>query len=162
MGVKVASHLTLMDIRSATQDRSLLGALAVVSRYRHARRDEVLDDVDLGFASQRGRTSSPNAGRTRHVRPARARGVRIRPLAAALQTGDLYVVGAETFADYGAQLLPWAVRGTTASLLRRRRHPRAGREPRDCAEGRADDCCRQLHPGFSANTVLSLERRNSC
>ena len=30
-------------------------------------------------------------------------------LADALQTGDLYVVGAETFADYRAQLLPWAV-----------------------------------------------------
>jgi len=28
-------------------------------------------------------------------------------LADALQTGDLYVIGAETFADYRAQLLPW-------------------------------------------------------
>ena len=45
--------LDLLDIRSATQDRSLLDALALVSRYRHARHDEVLDDVDLGFASQR-------------------------------------------------------------------------------------------------------------
>ena len=29
-------------------------------------------------------------------------------LADALQTGDLYIVGAETFADYRTQLLPWA------------------------------------------------------
>jgi hypothetical protein len=29
-------------------------------------------------------------------------------LADALQTGDLYVVGAENFADYRAQLLPWS------------------------------------------------------
>lgn len=29
-------------------------------------------------------------------------------LAGALQTCDLFIVGAETFADYRAQLLPWA------------------------------------------------------
>ena len=29
-------------------------------------------------------------------------------LAAALQAGDVYVVGSENFADYRAQLLPWA------------------------------------------------------
>ena len=45
--------LDLLNIRSATQDRSLLEALAVVSRHRHVRRDEVPGDVDLGFASQR-------------------------------------------------------------------------------------------------------------
>jgi hypothetical protein len=33
-----------MDVQSATQDRSLLDALAVVSRLRHARRDEVEGD----------------------------------------------------------------------------------------------------------------------
>ena len=45
--------LDLLDIRSATQDLSLLNALAVVSKCRHARRDELTDNVDLGFASQR-------------------------------------------------------------------------------------------------------------
>ena len=45
--------LDLVDVRTATQDRSLLDALGVVSKHRHARRDEVLEDVDLGFASQR-------------------------------------------------------------------------------------------------------------
>src|SRR4051794_13859843 len=45
--------LDLIDVRSATQDRSLLEALTVVSRNRHARRDAVLGEVDLGFASQR-------------------------------------------------------------------------------------------------------------
>ena len=45
--------IDLLDIRSATQDRSLLDALAVVSKHRHARRNELSDKVDLGFASQR-------------------------------------------------------------------------------------------------------------
>ena len=100
--------LDLMDIRSATQDRSLLDALTVVSGHRHARRDELPDEVDLGFASQRWqafvlkRRSSPVA------RDRRAREVCVFVhLADALQTGDLYVVGAENFADYRAQLLPW-------------------------------------------------------
>src|SRR5208283_3552469 len=102
--------LDLMDVRSATQDRSLLDALAVVSKHRHARRDEVLDDVDLGFASQRWqsfvvakRRSGPDAFNRRALEVC----VFVH-LADALQTGDLYVVGAETFADYRAQLLPWA------------------------------------------------------
>ncbi len=36
--------LVLLDIRSATQDRSLLDALATVSRHRHARRDTLALD----------------------------------------------------------------------------------------------------------------------
>jgi hypothetical protein len=43
----------LLDIQPATQDRSLLDAMAVVSKHRHTRRDELPDSVDLGFASQR-------------------------------------------------------------------------------------------------------------
>jgi TnpA family transposase len=103
------SLLDLVDVRSATQDRSLLDALEVVSKHRHARRDDVLDDVDLGFASQRWqsfvakRRSDPVAFDRRALEVC----VFVH-LADALQTGDLYIVGAEDFADYRAQLLPWA------------------------------------------------------
>ncbi len=45
--------IDLLDIQPATQDRSLLDAMAVVSKDRHTRRDELSDSVDLGFASQR-------------------------------------------------------------------------------------------------------------
>jgi Domain of unknown function (DUF4158)/Tn3 transposase DDE domain len=101
--------LDLVDVRSATQDRSLLDALGVVSKHRHVRRDEVLDPIDLGFASQRWqsfvakRRSEPGAFDRRALEVC----VFIH-LADALQTGDLYIVGAENFADYRAQLLPWA------------------------------------------------------
>ena len=101
--------LDLMDVQSATQDRSLLDALAVVSSQRHARRDEVEGAVDLGFASQRWqafvakRRSKPGT----HDRRALEVCVFVH-LADALGTGDLFVVGSETFADYRAQLLPWA------------------------------------------------------
>ncbi|MBV9748429.1 MAG: Tn3 family transposase, partial [Acetobacteraceae bacterium] len=102
--------LDLMDIRSATQDRSLLDALAVVSGHRHARRDEIPGDLDLGFASQRWQAF---VAKRRRSEPAtfdrRALEVCVFVhLADALQAGDLYVDGAEAFADYRAQLLPWA------------------------------------------------------
>jgi TnpA family transposase len=101
--------LDLVDVRSATQDRSLLDALGVVSKHRHARRYEVLDHIDLGFASKRWqsfvakRRSEPDAFDRRALEVC----VFIH-LADALQTGDLYIVGAENFSDYRAQLLPWA------------------------------------------------------
>jgi hypothetical protein len=48
----VSAH-RFADIQPATQDRSLLDAMAVVSKHRHTRGDELSDSVDLGFASQR-------------------------------------------------------------------------------------------------------------
>src|SRR4051812_35037118 len=102
--------LDLMDVRSATQDRSLLDALAVVSGHRHTRRDEVPGDLDLGFASQRWQAFVAGRRRSGPVtfdRRALEVCVFVR-LADALQAGDLYVAGAEAFADYRAQLLPWA------------------------------------------------------
>ena len=137
--------IDLLDIRSATQDRSLLDALAVVSRHRHARRDEVLDNVDLGFASQRWqsfvikRRSEPGTFDRRALEVC----VFVH-LADALQAGDLYVVGAENFADYRAQLLPWSeCEPRLRGLLRRSRHSRTRRGFRRRAEGRTDDAGRR-------------------
>jgi hypothetical protein len=98
-----------MNVQSATQDRSLLDALAIVSGHRHARRDEVLGDIDIGFASQRWQSFVAKPRRPPGTFDRRALEVCVFVyLADALQTGDLYVVGAETFADYRTQLLPWA------------------------------------------------------
>lgn len=98
----------LLDIRSATQDRSLLDAWAVVSAHRHARRPDVQADIDLGFSSQRWRNFVVRR-RPDIVFDRRALEVCVFiHLVDALQTGDLYVVGAENFVDYRAQLLPWS------------------------------------------------------
>ena len=98
----------LLDIRSATQDRSLLNAWTVVSTHRHARRPDVQAEIDLGFASQRWRNFVVKR-RPEVVVDRRALEICVFiHLAAALQIGDFYVVGAENFADYRAQLLPWS------------------------------------------------------
>lgn len=99
----------LLDIGSATQDHSLLDAMAVVNKHRHTRRKELQDKVDLGFASQRWQRFVTNRQSDHSVSDRRALEVCVFVyLAEALQTGDLYVVGAEEFADYRAQLLPWS------------------------------------------------------
>lgn len=100
--------LEQMDIRTATQDRSLIDALQMVRQHRHSRRDDLGDDIDLGFASQRWRSfvAKPRAAPGAIDRRAFEVCVFIY-VANALQTGDLYVVGSENFADYRAQLLPW-------------------------------------------------------
>ena len=101
--------LDLVEIRSATQGRNLLEALAAVSRHRHARRDEVEGEFDLGFASQRWQafvTKRRRSGPVTFDRRALEVCVFVH-LAGALEVGDLYVEGAEAFADYRAQLLPW-------------------------------------------------------
>ena len=101
--------LDLMDVQSATQDRSLLDALAVVSKLRNARRNEVESALDVGFASPRWQAFV--AKRRAKVGAVDRRALEVCVfvhLADALQTGDLFVVGAETFADYRSQLLPWA------------------------------------------------------
>ena len=71
--------------------------------------DELPDAVDLGFASQRWQSFVGKRRSGSGVFDRRALEVCVFVhLADALQTGDLYVVGAENFADYRAQLLPWA------------------------------------------------------
>ena len=65
--------------------------------------------IDIGFASQRWQSfvAKRRSGSGTFDRRALEVCVFVY-LADALQTGDLYVVGAENFADYRAQLLPWA------------------------------------------------------
>jgi len=65
--------------------------------------------IDLGFASLRWQAFvAKRRSKTGTLdRRALERCVFVH-LADALQTGDMFVVGAETFADYRTHLLPWA------------------------------------------------------
>jgi hypothetical protein len=101
--------LDLLDIRSATQDHSLLDAMAVVGKHRHTRRNELSEAVDLGFAPQRWQSFVIKRRSEPLILERRALEVCIFVhLADALQAGDLYVVGAADFADYRVQLPPWS------------------------------------------------------
>ncbi|MBA8903109.1 Tn3 family transposase [Phyllobacterium sp. P30BS-XVII] len=101
--------LDLMDIGSATQDQSLLQALMVIKEHRAARRDKLTGPIDLSFASKRWQNFivKNRSGKRTYDRRALEVCVFIY-LADALQAGDLYVVGAESYDDYRTQLLPWS------------------------------------------------------
>jgi len=151
--------LDLMDVRSATQDRSLLDALGVVSKHRHARRDEVLDDVDLSFASQRWqsfvakRRSDPGAFDRRALEVCA-----FVHLADALQTGDLYIVGAEIFADYRAQLLPWAeCEARLPAYCAALGIPERGEDFAAALRAELTTLAAAVDTGFPANSELSID-----
>ena len=151
--------LDLLDIRSATQDASLLDALSLVRRIRHARRDEVLDEVDLGFAAERWQrfVVKPRSEPAALDRRALEVCVFVH-LAAALQAGDVYVVGSESFADYRAQLLPWEeCEPRLAAYCVALGIPARGRDFAAALRRELTAAAAEVDAGFEANMELSID-----
>jgi TnpA family transposase len=148
----------LLDIRSATQDHSLLDAWAVVSAHRHARRSDIRSTVDLGFAAQRWRNfvvrRRPDIALDR-----RALEVCVFiHLADALQAGDCYVVGAENYADYRAQLLPWSeCEGRLHAYCAAVGIPARGEEFAAMLKAELTAAAAEVDAGLPDNTELSID-----
>jgi TnpA family transposase len=151
--------IDLLDIRSATQDSSLLDAIAVVSKHRHTRRDALSDKVDLGFASQRWQSFVIK----RRSEPAvlDRRGLEVCVfvyLCDALQAGDLYVVGAEEFADYRAQLLPWSeCEPRLAAYCAALGIPEHGADFAAALKTELTTLAAEVDAGFPTNSELSID-----
>jgi TnpA family transposase len=150
----------LLDIRSATQDHSLLDAMAVVSKHRHTRRNELQDKVDLGFASQRWQRFVIKRRSDHSVSDRRALEVCVFVyLSEALQTGDLYVVGAEEFADYRAQLLPWSECETRlAAYCASLGIPEGGADFAAALKVELTTLSAEADAGFPANSELDIDK----
>jgi TnpA family transposase len=150
----------LLDVRSATQDHSLLDAMAVVSKHRHTRRKELQDKVDLGFASQRWQRFVIKRQPDHSVSDRRALEVCVFIyLAEALQTGDLYVVGAEEFADYRAQLLPWSECETRlAAYCATLGIPECGADFAAALKVELTTLSAEADAGFPANSELDIDK----
>ena len=151
--------LDLMDVQSATQDRSLLDALAVVSSQHHARRDEVEGAVDLGFASQRWQAFVAKRRAKPGTYDRRALEVCVFVhLADALGTGDLFVAGSETFADYRAQLLPWAeCEARLPAYCAALGFPARGKDLAAALKAELTTLAAAVDAGFPANTEFSVD-----
>jgi hypothetical protein len=97
-----------LDIRSTTQDRCLVEALAFLQQNRQRRATHLPADVPIDFASMRWQ---------RLIVQRRDGGIWydrrqlevcvFSHLAAELQTNDLFVVGSQEYADVRQQFLPW-------------------------------------------------------
>jgi hypothetical protein len=151
--------LDLLDIRSATQDSSLLDALSLVRRLRHARRDVVLDEVDLSFAPERWRQFVAKRRSEPATLDRRALEVCVLVhLADALQAGDLFVVGSENFADYRTQLLPWAdCEPRLPAYCAALGMPERGEDFAAALKRELMAAAAEVDTGFEANTELSID-----
>jgi len=150
--------IDLLNIQPATQDRSRLDAMAVVSKHRHTRGDELSDSVDLGFASQRWQNFVIK--RRPLVLDRRALEVCVFVyLADALLSGDCYVVGAEEFADYRAQLLPWSeCEPRLAAYCAALGIPERGVDFAAALKAELTSLAAEVDAGFPANSELRIDK----
>jgi TnpA family transposase len=151
--------LDLMDIRSATQDRSLLDALVIVVRHRRTRRDDLTEQLNLNFASQRWQSFVVKRRTAPVVLSRRALEVCVFVhLADALQTGDIYVAGAENFGDYRTQLLPWAAcKPRLASYCVALGMPQTGKAFVTQLKEQLTAIAAEVDAGFPANSELIID-----
>ena len=99
----------LVKCHSATQDASLIDALADIQSYQYTRRDYLPALISLDFASVRWQALSKSRQKMETVLDRRQLEVCVFPyLAQGLQSGDVYIEGSEAFADYRQQLIPWS------------------------------------------------------
>ena len=100
--------LELLQLRSSTQDNSLINALAYVCQHRKTRKTIIPADIDISFISQRWRTFDCSRGNSQLLFNHRALEVCVFVyLSEALLSGDIYVEYSNEYADYRTQLLPW-------------------------------------------------------
>jgi len=101
--------LSLIQIQSSTQDKSLLRALDFISEHRTTRKDYLPLGINLQFASQRWQTFIRTKDGETSMLDRRSLEVCVLiHLAEALQGGDLYVEDSGAYADYRKQLMPWS------------------------------------------------------
>ena len=100
--------LRLLDIQSASEDSTLMKALALVLAHQHQRHKHLPAEIDLSFMSGAWRQLViANVDGQRKLVRQHLEVCVFAALAVALKTGDAYVTGSEEYADFRAQLLPW-------------------------------------------------------
>jgi TnpA family transposase len=155
--------IDLLDIRSSTQENSLLNAVAIIRKHRHTRRADVSDKVDLGFASQRWQNFVIKYRGEPVLLDRRALEVCVFiHLCDALEAGDLYVVGAEEFADYRAQLMPWSeCESRVAAYCAALGIPERGVDFAAALKAELTTLAAEVDAGFPANSELGIDENGT-
>lgn len=100
--------LNLLEIKSTTEDTTLLTAFEFIKTHQNVRRDYLTQTIKLDFLSHRWRVYVQTKQEGRTVLKRRELEVCILSyLADAIRCGDLYITGSEEFTDFREQLLPW-------------------------------------------------------
>lgn len=97
-----------LRIRSATQNQPLLQALAFIHEHRHGHGSHAPAAIELGFASPRWQALIRERVNGQILYNKQYLEICVfSSIADGLRSGDLYVEGSETYADFRTQLLSW-------------------------------------------------------
>ena len=102
--------IRLLDLASTTEDRSLINAIELILSNERARGDWLDQSVDLAFTTQLWRKTILHRDEQGEERIHR-RHFEVcvfSTVANEVKSGDVAVAGAENYADYREQLLPWS------------------------------------------------------
>lgn len=151
--------MTQLDIRSATQDQTLLRALHFIQHHQTVRRAYLPDEIALDFAGQRWQTLIRTSNEGQPVfRRRELETCVFSYLADGLRSGDLYVVGSEEYADYRTQLLPWeACRPRVAAYCEALEIPNTPAAFAEHLRARLTHAAQQLDESMPANAELSFD-----
>ncbi|MEM1369398.1 MAG: Tn3 family transposase, partial [Cyanobacteria bacterium P01_H01_bin.15] len=98
----------VLDIRSTSEDITLMAAMDFILRHQHKRRKYLEMDIDVSFVSPSWRQLIITIFEGKKVLVRRHLEVCIFAyLAVELKNGDAYVAGSEEYADFRQQLLSW-------------------------------------------------------
>ena len=99
-----------LTLQNTAQNGNLAVALDVVLNHENHRDQVIVGHVDLSFASERWRKFMRHRNTPRGMVDRRDLEICVfNYVAALLRAGDLAIAGADSYADYREQLLPWAV-----------------------------------------------------
>jgi TnpA family transposase len=151
--------MTRLDIRSATQDQTLLRALHFIQYHQPARRDYLPDEIALDFATQRWQTLIRTSDEGQPVLRRRELETCVFSyLADALRSGDLFVAGSEEYADYRSQLLSWdACRPRVDAYCEALEIPNTPTAFVEHLRARLTHAAQQLDESMPANAELSFD-----
>src|SRR3989339_289976 len=98
----------LLDINSATQDKTVINALHFIQSYQNAKRDYLPYDIDIEFASNRWKSFIKTKNKGEIVLKRRELELCVFSyIADGLRCNDLFVTGSQEYADSRQQFLSW-------------------------------------------------------
>ncbi len=149
-----------LQIQAATQDRLVLDALHFIQQHQHQTRDYWPDEISLDFASERWVSQIRTTHQGKPVLDRRMLEICVFSYVAnRIRSGDLYVAGSEEYADYRAQLLPWAeCEKRLAAYCKAVGLPTTAAEFVQQLRQQLTDLARQVDEGFPQNSDLSFDK----
>lgn len=100
--------LGLMEIRSSSQDDTLLDSFSFIKEHKDSKKEFLPLDLDVNFLSKRWKTLVTTRVNASKILKRRELEICILShMADAFRSGDLFIADSEEFADFRTQLLPW-------------------------------------------------------